>query len=173
MRLEKNAFINDNDFYNKKTVAQAVLKGKVVVNPYLKQYQKNQVETASPEQILIMLYEGAIQFLNKAKLAFNENDAEAIHNNLIGAQKIIVEFMSTLDMDIGGEMAKNLYSLYEYLNGRLIKANIDKREDYVDEVLTHLRELRDVWKQAILASKKEAAKNIEDDEEDLEYTESK
>ena len=96
------------------------------MNPYLKQYQKTQVETASSEKILIMLYDGAIQFLNKAKVSIEQKSIEESHNNIIGAQRIINEFMNTLDFKIGGEVAKNLYSLYDYLNYRLIQANLKK-----------------------------------------------
>ena len=67
-------------------------------NPYLKQYQQTQVETATPEKILILLYDGAIQFLNKAKIALAENDIEKIHNNLVGCQNIILEFMGSLNV---------------------------------------------------------------------------
>ena len=64
------------------------------MNQYVKQYQKTTVETASNEKILIMLYDGAIQFLNKAKIALNEKNWEQSHNNLMGAQKIIEEFIT-------------------------------------------------------------------------------
>ena len=77
-------------------------------NPYIKQYQKSQLETAPPEKILIMLYNGAINFLKKAQIAFDKGDKTEAHNNIISAEKIIMEFMQTLDMDLGGEMAKNI-----------------------------------------------------------------
>lgn len=123
------------------------------MNPYLKQYQKSQIETATPERILIMLYDGAIQFLNIAKLELNANtvplNIQKIHNNIMGAQKIITEFQNTLNMEIGGEMARNLYDLYDYLYKRLIEANVKKDVKIIDEVLSHLKDLRDTWQQAI------------------------
>lgn len=127
------------------------------MNPYLKQYQTNQIQTASPEKILIMLYDGAIQFLNKSKRALAENNIEEIHNNIIGAQRIISEFMNSLDMETGGEIAKNLLGLYEYLHYTLVQANIKKDEAKVDEVLTHLKELKATWEQAIIIAARENA----------------
>ena len=128
-------------------------------NPYIKQYQKMQVETASPEKILIMLYNGAITFLKKARIAFNESNKVEAHNNIIAAEKIILEFMTTLDMDLGGEMAKNLYALYDYLYNRLVEANLKNRPELVDEVIDHLVKLRDTWNKAIEISNKEKAES--------------
>ncbi len=125
------------------------------MNQYVNQYKKTAVNTASKEQILLMLYDGAIKFLHKAKLAFETNDIEQIHNNITRAERIITEFQSTLDMENGGRFAQELYSLYEYLNNRLFMANMKKRTDYIDEVLRHLTELRDTWREAIMKFKAE------------------
>ncbi len=121
------------------------------MNPYL----KNQIETSSPEQILILLYDGAIKFLNQAKIGIQNKDIELTHNNLIKAQNIISELRDTLDMEIGGELANNLFALYNYFNRRLVQANIKKEIEPVDEVLEHLRGLRDTWKQAIIKKREE------------------
>ena len=122
-------------------------------NPYLKKYQQSyqqaQVETAPREQILLMLYDGAVKFLLLAKQGFKEKNIEKIHNNIVRAQSIITEFQATLDMENGGTFAKNLFSLYDYLNRRLLEANIKKREDYLDEVIRHVTALRDTWREAI------------------------
>ena len=122
-------------------------------NPYLKKYQQSyqqaQVETAPREQILLMLYDGAVKFLLLAKQGFIEKNIEKIHNNIVRAQSIITEFQATLDMENGGKFAQTLFSLYEYLNRKLIDANIKKREDYLDEVIRHISGLRDTWKEAI------------------------
>ena len=125
------------------------------MNQYVNQYKKTAVNTASKEQILLMLYDGAIKFLHKAKLAFETKDIEQIHINLTKAERIITEFQSTLDMENGGRFAEELYALYEYLNNKLFLANIKKRTDYVDEVLKHLTELRDTWREAIMKFKAE------------------
>lgn len=114
-----------------------------------KQYKTNEITTASPEELLILLYEGAIRFLKIAKKAMAEKDIEKTHNNLIKAQRIITEFMLTLDMEVGGEIAENLYRLYEYLHHRLVHANFKKDIAAVDEVLGHLQSLKTTWEQAI------------------------
>jgi len=137
------------------------------MNPYLKQYQTNQVQTASPERILIMLYDGAIQFLNKAKKEVENKNIQEVHNNIVGAQKIIAEFMNTLDMKIGGQVAVNLYNLYDYLHFRLVQANLKKDVVMIDEVIVHLKDLKQTWEEAIkIANKEKTAVNLLDDEED-------
>lgn len=123
-----------------------------MLNPYAqsaKQYQKQQVETASPEELLILMYDGAIRFLNVARKAMEEKNIEKSHNNLIRAQHIITELMASLDMEIGGEVAQNLFRLYDYLHYRLVQANIKKDTAMIDEVLSHLRSLKETWEQAI------------------------
>lgn len=142
------------------------------MNPYLKQYQKNEVETASPEKILIMLYEGAIQYLNVARIEMTSEkpvkDIGKIHTNIVGAQNIITEFQETINFEIGGEFANKLYSLYSYMYQKLVDANIKKDVQSLDEVLKHLRSLRDAWKQAIEKEQKKLNSNLYDDEEDDE-----
>lgn len=133
------------------------------MNPYLNQYKKAQVQTASPEQILIMLYDGAIRFLNQAKVHMQNSDIEQSHTNIIKAQRILTEFMSSLDMDLGGEMAENLFNLYEYLHHRLVQANIKKDIEAIDEVLGHLRSLKATWEEAIKIAAKEKEQSMDDD----------
>lgn len=135
-------------------------------NPYLKQYQKSQLETAPPEKILIMLYNAAINFIKKAKIAYENSEKVEAHNNIIAAEKIILEFMTTLDMDLGGEMAKNLYALYDYLYNRLVESNIKNRPELLDEVLMHLEKLRETWLQAIDIANKEKAKMSTEENDD-------
>ncbi|MEM0950681.1 MAG: flagellar export chaperone FliS [Cyanobacteria bacterium P01_H01_bin.74] len=131
-------------------------------HPYAKQadhYKKNQIETATPTELLIMLYEGAIRFLLIAKKAHETNDLEKFHNHLLKAQHIIQEFMNSLDMEVGGEMAENLIKLYEYLNYQLVQANIKKDIALIDEVLFHLRQLKATWEEAISIALKEQNNN--------------
>jgi flagellar protein FliS len=113
-----------------------------------------------------MLYDGAIQFLNKALKAMKEKDIQESHNNNVAAQNIIAEFMNTLDMDIGGDTARNLYSLYEYLHYRLVQANIHKDPSAIEEVLHHLKELKATWEEAIKIANKEKQLEKEDDDFD-------
>ena len=145
------------------------------MNQYVKQYQKTTVETASNEKILIMLYDGAIQFLNKAKIALNEKNWEQSHNNLMGAQKIIEEFINTIDKEPNPELAQNLISLYEYFITRLIQANMKHEIAPIDEVLKFLKELKSTWEEAISIAQKERIKlmskvNISDEDEYESFT---
>lgn len=145
------------------------------MNQYVKQYQKSSIETASREQILIMLYDGAIQFLNKARVAIENKDHEATHNNLIGAQNIIQEFINSMDREVAPQLAENLISLYEYFIRRLVQANMKRQIEPIDEVLKYLKSLKATWEQAIILAQKEEQENLtsrvdyydsEDDDED-------
>ena len=130
------------------------------MNQYIKQYHKTTVETPSNEKILIMLYDGAIQFLNKAKIALNEKNYEQSHNNLMGAQRILEEFINTIDKEPNPELANNLINLYEYFITRLVQANIKHEIGPVDEVLKFLKDLKSTWEQAISIAQKERAELI-------------
>ncbi len=144
------------------------------MNQYVKQYQKASIETASREQILIMLYDGAIQFLNKAKAAINNNEIENAHNSLMGAQNIIQEFINSLDREVAPQLVDNLTSLYEYFIRRLIQANMKREIEPIDEVLKYLKSLKATWEKAIVLAQKEQtqAQSIDyyddEDEEDEE-----
>ncbi len=119
------------------------------MNPYLKQYRQTQIETAPKEEILLMLYDGAVRFLHQAKEGFAEKNIEKQHNNITKVQNIITEFESTLDMEAGGEFAKNLFNLYEFMSAQLLIANVKKDERALDTVIKHMTSLRDTWREAI------------------------
>lgn len=125
------------------------------MNPYLKQYRQTQMDTTPKEQILLMLYDGAVRFLHLAKEGFAEKNIEKIHNNLVKVQNIITEFEASLDMQAGGDFAKNLFALYEFLSRQLVQANIKKDEAALDIVIKHVTELRDTWKEAVKKYKEE------------------
>lgn len=108
-------------------------------------YQTNQIATASPKKLLIMLYDGAIKNLRLAELSLNEKNLENVNKYLTKTQDIITEFMATLNFEDGGEVAQNLYRLYEYMDYRLIRANIDKDIEPIKEIKKYLEELRDTW----------------------------
>lgn len=135
------------------------------VNPYLKQYKKNQVETATPEEVLILLYNGAIQYLNKAKIGIEQNNNEIINKNIMACEKIILEFMNTLDMENGGEVAQNLRRLYDYFYRTLVSANLNKDMAKVDEVLRHLKNLRETWQKAIAIAQSQRTASLMDESE--------
>ena len=93
-----------------------------------------------------MLYDGAIKYLRFAKVAIEEKSIEKVNNYLLRTQDIINELMCTLNMDM--EISKSLYALYEYMNHRLMEANIKKDREIIDEVLNMLTELRETWEKA-------------------------
>jgi flagellar protein FliS len=109
-----------------------------------KAYRMVEVETASPERLVVMLYNGAISRIEDGKTAIAAKDLRATHNNLVRAQEIVTELRSALDMS-AGVVAQNLDRIYEYIHRRLIQANMKKDAAPLDECLVHLRELRDAW----------------------------
>lgn len=116
-------------------------------NPYA-QYQQAQIETAPREQLLLMLYDGAIRFANIAKKAIEDKDYQTANTHCMKVQNILTELMVTLDMEVGGELAQNLFDLYDYMNRRTMEANLQKDPQPLDEILMHLKELRMAWAQA-------------------------
>lgn len=118
------------------------------INPYQK-YKTAQYETASPEQLLLMLYDGAIKFARQARNELEEKNIEGANNKLKKTEDIINELMVSLNMDQGGEVAKNLYNLYDYMNRRLIQANIRKEPEIVDEVIELLSSIKESWEEVI------------------------
>ncbi len=120
----------------------------MTTNPYQK-YKNAQYDTASPEKLLIMLYNGALKFGRQGKEALEEEDIELANNRLKRVQAIINELIVTLDREKGGEIADNLYNLYEYMNRRLIQANIRKDPEIVEEVMVLLREIKEGFEVAV------------------------
>ena len=108
-------------------------------------YANNKIMTASPAELTLMLYEGAIKFANLAIEAIDANDIQKAHNNIMKVQRIIEEFQSTLDHKY--PVAKDFDEVYNYLLMRLREANIKKDKDIMEEVLKHLRTMRDTWKE--------------------------
>jgi flagellar secretion chaperone FliS len=110
------------------------------------------VQSASKEQLLLMLFDGAIRFLKVARKAMDTNDTKTSHEHLLKTQKILTELMATLDIKAGGEPAQNLMALYEYYYYRLVQANLKKDVAMVDEVTEHLVSWRATWDEAIKIS---------------------
>ena len=111
------------------------------------QYRQNQIMTAPKKKLLIMLFDGAIKNLRLAELSIASKEIEKTNTYLTKTQNILEELMFTLNFDIGGDIAENLYQLYEYMYNRLIRANIDKDVAAVIEVKNFMEELRDTWEQ--------------------------
>lgn len=115
-------------------------------NPY-QSYQESSVNTASPGELTLMLYNGCLKFINLAKHAIDQKDIETKNANIIKAQKIVQELMVTLNMDL--QVSQNMMSLYDYMNRRLIEANIKNEVAILEEVEGLVTEFRDTWKQVI------------------------
>lgn len=114
-------------------------------NPY-SQYKTTQINTANQGKLIVMLYEGAIKFLNIALENIEDiKTYDVVNTNIIKAQDIITELMLSLNMQEGGDIAKNLFDLYMYFKRRLLEANIQKNPDIIKEVIKLLTELRDAW----------------------------
>ena len=118
-------------------------------NKYIKQYQTNNITTATPEKLMIMLFDGAIQFLQKAKVAIDEKNYQERATNIDGARKIIRELMRTIDLENGNDVSKQLFRLYNRMAMKLIKANVSKNASFIDEVITDLSNIRWGFQKAI------------------------
>ncbi|MGD7053013.1 flagellar export chaperone FliS [Sutcliffiella horikoshii] len=122
-------------------------------NPY-QAYQQNSVNTATPGELTMMLYNGAIKFMKLAKKGMEDKDIEMKNTNLIKAQKIVQELMVTLDTS--HDVGKSMMTMYDYMNRRLIDANLKNDSAIVDEVEGLMMEFRDAWKQVIQANRQQA-----------------
>jgi flagellar protein FliS len=120
-------------------------------------YRQIATQTASPNQLVLMLYDGAIRFLERARLGFLEEDPleynRTINNNVLRAQDIINELNRSLDMSKGGEFSTNMRRLYTYLDRRLQESNERKDEEAIKEVINRVTVLRDAWAQMLESQK--------------------
>lgn len=115
-------------------------------NPYL-QYRRAQAETAEPGELVVMLYRGAINFLQRALLALEQRDYQTANVNIVRAEEVLAELGATLDTGVG-DLAANLARIYDYAYWRLVEANCQKDPALVTEVLGILRDLLPSWEQA-------------------------
>lgn len=122
------------------------------MNTALNAYRKNQVQTNSPEKLVLMLYEGAIKFITQSITAIEEKNIPEANVNLVKAQNILSELMTGLDFK-AGEIANNLHSLYEYMHHQLMQANLKKDSEIAAEVLSFAKDLRDSWAQMLKENK--------------------
>ena len=110
-------------------------------------YANNKIMTASPAELTLMLYEGAIKFANLAITAIEEKDIQKAHDNIMKVEHIIEEFQATLDHKY--PVSKDFDEVYSYLMIRLREANMKKDKEIMEEVLKHLRTMRDTWKEVM------------------------
>lgn len=116
---------------------------------YIKQYQTSNITTATPEKLMILLFDGAIQFLMKAKIAIEEKNYKERSENIDGARKIIRELMRTIDLENGNLVSKQLFKLYNRMAMNLIKANVQRNVEKIDEVIQDLTNIRWGFQKAI------------------------
>ena len=114
--------------------------------PDLNAYKKNQINTASSEQLVLMLYDGARKFIKKAIKSIQDGDMQAAHHNLIRSQDIVAELMCGINFE-AGEMAETFLRFYRYMHSQLIQANLKKDSQYAQEVLEMIEDLRGAWAQ--------------------------
>ncbi len=118
------------------------------MNSRVNAYKKNQINTTSSENLVLMLYDGARKFISRAIRSLKDGDIQEANNNLLRAQEIVSELMSGINFE-AGELADGLFAIYEYMHYRLIQANLKKDGKSAEEVLGMINDLRDVWVQVL------------------------
>ena len=114
------------------------------------QYKNNKVNSASGPELTLMLYDGAIKFLNIADFAIENNDIQKAHTNIIKTEKIIDYLRNTLDMKY--PVAQDFENMYSYIARRLVEANLSKDREIVGEINDHMHAIRDNWVQVMKAN---------------------
>lgn len=123
-------------------------------------YKQNSVTTASQGELTLMLYNGCLKFLTIAKKAMLDKDIQTKNTNLQKAQAIITELMVTLDMNV--PISKEIQPLYDYMNRRLLEANIKNDPAIIDEVAGLMTEFRDTWKEVIRLNRQQQHSGVGD-----------
>ncbi|AKL86520.1 flagella export chaperone FliS [Bacillus atrophaeus] len=123
-----------------------------IQNPYAA-YQQNSVNTATPGELTLMLYNGCLKFIKLACQAIDHDDMERKNENLIKAQNIIQELNLTLNRNV--ELSDSMSAMYDYIYRRLIDANIKNDKSVLTEVEGYVTDFRDAWKQALQMERKD------------------
>jgi flagellar secretion chaperone FliS len=118
------------------------------MNAAYQTYRQTQAQTAAPGELIVMLYRGAVRFVASSIEGIEANNVEAAHNNLLRAQAVINELLETIDVERGGEVARNLWRIYEFMISRLVEANLRKDAAPAREVERLLRDLLPAWEEA-------------------------
>lgn len=114
------------------------------------QYNNSRVMTASPAELTLMLYDGAIKFCNIATVAVEKGDVQKTYDNIVKVERIIEYLRATLDMKYA--VAQDFENIYTYLLRRLVEANVKKDKEILDEINMHLHSVRDNWKEVMKAN---------------------
>lgn len=110
-------------------------------------YKQGSISSATPEELTLMLYDGAIKFMNIAKYSIEKKEMERAHNSLLRAQDIIIELNYSLDMKY--DISKELRDLYDFVMTKLVDGNISKDISSIEEAISIVAEMRDTWKEVI------------------------
>lgn len=116
---------------------------------YSQAYKKSAINTIDQRKLIVMLYDGALKFLNIASQKQREGDFYNAHENLVKGRSIIAELLSSLNMEKGGDIATNLQRVYAYMFDQLIEANVEKSPERIETVIELLKELRSAWKDLV------------------------
>lgn len=116
-------------------------------------YKNNSVNYASKEQLLLMLLDGAVKFSKMARQGILDKDIMKAHANIVKTEDIFIELMATLDLNLGGDWAKNVYNIYQFIVDNLAKANMKKDMKILDETIILIEDIRNTWNEAYKRSK--------------------
>ena len=125
-------------------------------HPY-EQYRAMAVETASPAELVLKLYQGVLRFTQRAMEAVERGDLEVAHASFVRSQSIVAELTASLDMELGGDVAPNLLALYQYAYSMLLVSNCTKDKKPAEQVISLFRELLDAWRHVSQTEPREAA----------------
>lgn len=114
-------------------------------------YNNNKIMTASPAELTLMLYDGAVKFCNMAIMGIEQKNVQKAHTNIVKVENIVSYLRETLDMKY--PVAQDFENIYVYLSRRLVEANLKKDKEIVEEVCGHLRSVRDTWKEVMHLNK--------------------
>ncbi len=126
------------------------------INAYKKGNLKQDVTTADPHRLTLMLMQGALDRLAYAKGAIERKEFESKSELLSRVTAIFMNLRDTLDLDVGGEISQNLYGLYDYMIDQINKAHVDNKLEPIDEVIQLFSPIRDAWVQIPQSAKEEA-----------------
>ena len=122
-----------------------------MINNAANAYKNNKILTASPAELTLMLYDGAVKFCNIALMGFEKNDYVKVNENIIKAEKIIAEFRATLDFKY--PVAKDFDLVYDYIYRRLVEANLQKDPAVLEDALKYIKEMRETWREVMKLNK--------------------
>ncbi len=122
-----------------------------MINNAASAYKNSKINTASPAELTLMLYDGAVKFCNIALMALEKNDYEKVNVNIIKAENIIVEFRRTLDFKYS--VAKDFDNVYEYIYTRLVEANLKKDSEILEDALNRIKDMRETWREVMRLNK--------------------